>query len=277
MLAIEMTWLLPLLLGLVIGTVMGLTGAGGGVLAVPLLVYTMGLDMQVATPIALLAVGLAALLGTSLGLWAGQVRYKAALLMGMVGLSASPLGFWVAGQSNGQVLSALFALVLMWVAFNAFRHRANTAPAELDIPQPGPVSPCPCMLNPVTGRFVWTWPCARALIGSGGLAGLMSGLLGVGGGFVLVPALQRFTNINQQSVTVTSLAVIALVSLSGVVNSAMSGTFQVHTGLTFSLGAMLGMLLGRQLGKHLPTHVLKWSFGGICLIVSALMIARAVG
>ncbi|WP_370263070.1 sulfite exporter TauE/SafE family protein [Limnobacter sp.] len=277
MLAIEMTWLLPLLLGLVIGTVMGLTGAGGGVLAVPLLVYAMGLEMQVATPIALLAVGLAALLGTSLGLWAGQVRYKAALLMGTVGLSASPLGFWVAGRSNGQVLSALFAFVLMWVAFNAFRHRANTALAELDAPQAGPVSPCPCMLNPDTGRFVWTWPCARALIGSGGLAGLMSGLLGVGGGFVLVPALQRFTNIHQQSVTVTSLAVIAVVSLSGVVNSAMSGTFQVHTGLTFSLGAMLGMLLGRQLGKHLPTHVLKWSFGGICLVVSALMIIRAAG
>ncbi|HEX4842857.1 MAG TPA: sulfite exporter TauE/SafE family protein [Limnobacter sp.] len=269
--------LLPAVLGLAIGAVMGLTGAGGGVLAVPLLVYALGMSVQSAAPIGLLAVGLAAVLGAALGLKAGEVRYKAAALMGTVGLLASPVGLWAASLTDTRVLSALFAVVLIWVAYNAFRYRPTQGLVEIDTPQEDIKSTCPCVRNPKTGRFVWTWPCARALAGSGALAGFMSGLLGVGGGFVLVPALQRFTDLTLQSVTVTSLAVIAIVSTFGVINSASGGAFDMQLAFVFSTGAMAGMLTGRALSGRMPIHYLKWSFGLVCLGVAALMVGKAMG
>ena len=73
-------------------------------------------------------------------------------------------------------------------------------------------------------RLTWTLPCARALTGTGLLSGLTSGLLGVGGGFVIIPALTRYTDLNPRSIQRTSLAVIALVSLSGVTAAALKGS-----------------------------------------------------
>ncbi|MCR2746537.1 sulfite exporter TauE/SafE family protein [Limnobacter parvus] len=263
-----------LALGLLVGLVMALTGAGGGVLAVPLLVFTTGLAVQEVSPIGLLAVGLAATLGAALGLRAGQVRYKAAMLMGFVGLLLSPLGFWVAQRVDTKVLGLAFAAVLLWVAFNAFRSSGNSELNVIDAPPDAEKSKCPCIRNPVTGRFIWTWPCARALIFSGATAGFLSGLLGVGGGFVLVPALQRFTNLTVQSITVTSLAVIAIVSSFGVLNSMNAGAFNYEIGITFSAAALTGMLGGRLVSDKLPTPHLKKAFGAMCLVVAGLMLIK---
>lgn len=271
-----------LALGLLVGLVMALTGAGGGVLAVPLLVFTTGLAVQEVSSIGLLAVGLAATLGALLGLRAGAVRYKAALLMGSVGLLASPVGFWVAQRVNTQVLGLIFAAVLLWIAFNAFRSSSGntnhnaTELQTIDAPPELEKSHCPCILSPVTGRFIWTWPCARALIFSGILAGFLSGMLGVGGGFALVPALQRFTNLSVQSVTVTSLAVIAIVSSFGVLNSISSGTFDYEIGVAFSAAALIGMLGGRTMANKLPSAHLKRAFGAICVGVAALMLIKNI-
>ncbi len=263
-----------LALGLLIGLIMALTGAGGGVLAVPLLVFSTGLAVQEVAPIGLLAVGLAAMLGAALGLRAGEVRYKAAMLMGTVGLLCSPLGFWTARQVDTRILGLAFAVVLMWVAFNAFRSSKNSLQNAIDAPPEGAKSNCPCIRNPATGRFIWTWPCARALMASGAVAGFLSGLLGVGGGFVLVPALQRFTNLSVQSVTVTSLAVISMVSAVGVLNSAGAGEFNVEIGVTFSAAAAVGMLGGRMISSKLPGPHLKKAFGLMCLVVAVLMIVK---
>ena len=128
--------------------------------------------------------------------------------------------------------------------------------------------------DPETGRFIWTWPCARALIFSGAVAGFLSGLLGVGGGFVLVPALQRFTNLTVQSITVTSLAVIAIVSTFGVLNSIGAGAFNYEIGITFSAAALTGMLTGRLVSNKLPSAHLKKAFGVMCIVVAALMLIK---
>lgn len=265
-----------LALGLLVGLVMALTGAGGGVLAVPLLVFTTGLAVQEVSPIGLLAVGLAATLGAILGLRAGEVRYKAASLMGFVGLLFSPIGFWVAQRVDTQVLGLAFSVVLLWVALNAFRGAANSELNVIDAPPDGEKSNCPCIRNPATGRFIWTWPCARALMFSGAVAGFLSGLLGVGGGFVLVPALQRFTNLTVQSVTVTSLAVIAIVSTFGVLNSVSAGAFNYEIGITFSAAALTGMLGGRMISNKLPGAHLKRAFGAMCIVVSVLMVLKNI-
>ena len=265
-----------LALGLLVGLIMALTGAGGGVLAVPLLVFTTGLTVQEISPIGLLAVGLAATLGAVLGLRAGQVRYKAAILMGFVGLLISPLGFWVAGRVDTQILGLAFSAVLLWVAFNAFRGSSDTEMNVIDAPTDSGKSKCPCICNAETGRFIWTWPCARALMFSGAIAGFLSGLLGVGGGFVLVPALQRFTDLTVQSVTVTSLAVIAIVSIFGVLNSVGAGTFNYEIGIVFSAAAITGMMGGRLISNKLPNAHLKKAFGVMCIVVAALMVIKNI-
>ena len=265
-----------LALGLLVGLIMALTGAGGGVLAVPLLVFTTGLPVQEVSAIGLLAVGLAATFGAALGLRAGEVRYKAAALMGFVGLLLSPVGFWVARQVDTKALGLVFSAVLLWVAFNAFRNAANSQMNAIDAPPDSTKSKCPCIRNPDTGRFIWTWPCARALVFSGAVAGFLSGLLGVGGGFVLVPALQRFTNLNVPSVTVTSLAVISIVSTFGVLNSASAGGFNYEIATAFASTAVCGMLGGRLISSKMPNAQLKRAFGAVCIVVAVLMVVKNI-
>lgn len=252
-----------LVLGVFIGLIMALTGAGGGILAVPLLMFTTGLGVHEAAPIGLLAVGLAASFGTVLGLRVGEVRYKAATLMGFVGLLFSPLGFWVAHQIDTKLLNVAFAAVLFWVALNAFVAAPTTNKSS-----------CPCILNPDTGRFIWILPCARALVFSGSIAGFLSGLLGVGGGFVLIPALQKFTHLTVQSMTATSLAVIAIVSTFGVLNSMNAGAFNYEIGAAFSAATLFGMLGGRLISKKIDAAILKKAFGVLCVLVAMLMLSR---
>ncbi|MDQ1829271.1 sulfite exporter TauE/SafE family protein [Massilia scottii] len=260
------------LLGFTVGIVLALTGAGGGILAVPLLVFGAGLSMAEAGPIGLLAVALAASLGAVMGLRSGTVRYKAALLVAAAGVVCSPLGLWLAQRMPNRPLTAMFAVVLMYVAVRAWqrsRCAAGTAPPRR--------APPPCRLDLARGKLNWTAPCARALCWSGAAAGGLSGLLGVGGGFVMVPALQRFTDLGTQSVMATSLAVIALVSMSGVAASAASGHLQWAIALPFALGALAGMGGGRLLAARLPGARLQQGFALVSALVALALLIRALG
>lgn len=92
---------------------------------------------------------------------------------------------------------------------------------------------------------------------SGGLVGLLSGLLGVGGGFVIVPEFQRYTDLPMKSAVATSLAAIALISLMGVAATAVSGNMDWTIALPFSTGAIAGILGGRKLAARLPDPQLQ--------------------
>lgn len=135
-------------LGLLVGLVLALTGAGGGILTVPLLIFVVGLELHQAAPIGLMAVGLAAWVGAVIGLRDGIVRYKAAALMACCGVLLAPVGVWLAARVEHDVLAVVFALVMFWVAFRAFRRPPN------DDSNPRAV---PCRLNPQTGRFHWAF------------------------------------------------------------------------------------------------------------------------
>ena len=256
-------------LGLLIGVLLALTGAGGGILAVPLLVFGVHLGVAQASPIALMAVGMAAGVGAVLGLRAGIVRYKAALLIAGAGMLLAPVGLWLAGRIDNRWLSVLFALVLMYVAWKTWRGARAPAPGATAAPAPV------CARSPVTQRFIWTRPCALALGLSGTVAGLLSGLLGVGGGFVMVPVLKRYTDLTMQSVVATSLAVIALVSVTGVAASAASGALDWSIALPFTGGAVAGMLAGRTVSARLAGPHLQRGFAAIAAIVALTMLARA--
>lgn len=264
--------MIALTLGLVVGVILALTGAGGGILAVPLLVFGLQMSVAQAGPIGLLAVGMAAALGAVLGLREGIVRYRAALLIAGAGMLLSPLGLWIAQRIDNRWLSVLFAGILLLVSFKTYRQARGGARAAN---QPEH-SMQPCMRDATSGRFIWTSSCARALALSGTMAGLLSGLLGVGGGFVMVPALQRYTNLAIQSIVATSLAVIALVSVSGVVASAVSGGMTWAVALPFSAGALAGMMGGRMVAARLAGPQLQIGFAAVAGTVALGMIAKSL-
>ena len=265
--------MLIITLGIVIGIIMALTGAGGGILAVPLLIFATTLTVVQAGPIGLLAVGLSAAFGAVLGLRNGIVRYRAALLMAITGVLFSPLGVWLAHQFNEQFISVLFSAVLMFVAVRTFKQARHhrTLGQELETEYS-----LPCNLDAGKKRFVWTKRCARALAAFGGGAGLLSGLLGVGGGFVMVPALQRYTDLPMKSVVATSLAVIALVSLSGVVATIFHGGMNWTIATPFCGGALVGMLTGRLISKRLEGPQLQTAFALIAGLVAVGMLGKAL-
>ncbi|MCQ8896302.1 sulfite exporter TauE/SafE family protein [Limnobacter humi] len=257
-------------LGLIVGVILALTGAGGGVLAVPLLVFGLHQTVQQAAPIALLAVGMAATLGAALAHRQGDLRYKAAALMGGIGLIFSPVGLWLAHRLDPQWLNGLFAVVLLWIARQSFRSQLNPGlPAEANETD---LALLPCMRDDQSGKFIWTLPCARALAFAGALTGLLSGLLGVGGGFVLVPALQRFTNLSMQSITATALGVIAVVSWFGAFHGLKTAGMDWQLAATFSAAALAGMVGGRGLSKRMPALLIRRLFGVLSVLVALLML-----
>jgi hypothetical protein len=257
------------LLGLVVGLILALTGAGGGILAVPLLVFGTGIGVAEAGPVGLLAVGMAAALGAVLGLRDGQVRYRAALLIAAAGMLLSPAGLWAARLADGRWLTLLFAMTLLYVAFRTWRQPAGPAAAHV------PDQPV-CVRGVPTGRFLWTRPCLRALGLSGALAGFLSGLLGVGGGFVMVPALQRYTDLTVKSAVATSLAVIALISMAGVATSAAQGGIDWPTAVPFASGALAGMLGGRSLAARVAGPTIQKAFAVVSALVALGIAAKAL-
>lgn len=170
-----------LLLGLLIGLALGVTGAGGGILAVPLLMAAAHVPLTAAAPMGLAAVALAATLGAVLAFRAGRVRYRAAALMAACGLVASPVGLWLAHRVPTAPLTLGFAMLMAWIAWTMWRGQAPRTPASAaaDHEAKACATRAPCLLDHRTGRLCWTPRCARALAGMGTAAGALSGLLGV--------------------------------------------------------------------------------------------------
>jgi uncharacterized membrane protein YfcA len=259
-----------LMLGGVVGLLLALTGAGGGILAVPLLVFVLHLGLAEAAPIGLLAVGLAAAMGAALGLRDGIVRYRAALLIGGIAMGLAPLGVLAAQHIPNAPLTIAFATVLGWSAWRMWRR--SRQPAQ-DVSAHDPLA---CVLDARDGRLVWTRPCAQALAFTGVAAGALSGLLGVGGGFVIVPALTRFTELSARSVVATSLAVIALASVGGVGAAALHGSIEWGIALPFAAGSIAASLLARLVAQRVAGPRLQQGFALVSAAVALLLLARGL-
>ncbi len=265
--------LLASALGAIVGFILALTGAGGGILAVPLLVFGLHLTIMQAAPVGLIAVGAAATFGAVLGLREGLVRYRAAAMIGVTGMLLAPLGVHLAGVIPNAPLTVGFALLLAWVSWRMFSQSRRGTAAEIVADR----TLLPCMLDPVAGRLRWTLPCARALVGTGAVSGVLSGLLGVGGGFVIVPSLSRYTNLATRSILATSLAVIALVSVGGVAAAAWKGAVAWRIAVPFALGAIVALLAGRLIAARLAGPRLQQVFAVVSACVAALLLARGLG
>ncbi|HLS16720.1 MAG TPA: sulfite exporter TauE/SafE family protein [Paenalcaligenes sp.] len=259
------------ILGALVGLVLGLTGAGGGILAVPALVLGMHWPMTQAAPIALIAVGLAAITGALDGLQKRQVRYKAAMLMALAGALTAPLGIAVAYRLPDTALMICFGALMILIAARMLRglfgRRTPSAPAQ----------PKTCHLNTQTGKFIWTPPTLMTIGGIGAVTGLFTGLLGVGGGFLVVPALQRFTPLSLHSIVATSLMVIALISGSAVTVGLWQSRTLPAGSWYFVMAVINGMILGRLLAPRLPARQIQLVFALLCLVAASIVLLQAAG
>ena len=264
--ALDPPSLLLVALGLLVGLTLALTGAGGGALAVPLLVLGAGWTIQQASPAALMAVALAAALGAAQGLRRGLVRWRAALLLGAAGMAVAPAGIWLAQRTPQPLLLLAFIGFMVLTAVRMGRLPAAAKPATAT----GPA----CRRPDGDVRLQWTRACAGVMVRIGATAGLLSGLLGVGGGFVIVPALDRHSNLDLRTIQATSLAVISLVSLSGLTAAAWVGRLTPGPALPFALGAVAGLLLGRLGAHHVPEPLMRRGFAAAALSTAALLLIR---
>ncbi len=259
-----------IILGVGVGTILGLTGAGGGILAVPALVLGLGLSIPQAMPVSLLAIGLASLLGALDGHRKKIVRYKAATLMAAAGSASAPLGIWIASQVSATLLTVCFSMIMLVSAWRTF----SSVMAGSGATNGGVSLRKPCLLNPETGRLRWTGGCAVALGGIGALAGLFTGMLGVGGGFVIVPLLRRFSNISMQGIVATSLMVITLVSASAIIHALSAGASIPYEGYYFIAAVTAGMVLSRMIAPYLRETWLRMVFGMMTVAVSLMLLVR---
>ena len=262
-----------LILGMLVGAVQGLTGAGGGILAVPILMAGLGWTMQQAAPVALFAVASSAAVGAIEGLRRKIVRYRAGLLMVAAGVPFTGLGTRVARGVPQEWLMGLFAMVLLLVAARLFR-QSRAGAAQEDEPTPAALA----RIRPDTGRFIWTRTTALVLGGIGALTGFMAGLLGVGGGFVIVPMLRRFTNLGMHGIVATSLFVISLVGSGGVMTALLYGAELPWTAtLMFAGAAVVGMVMARIAGRRLSPLQVQRAFASLLVAVACGFLAKATG
>lgn len=274
---------MSVLLGLFVGLMLAITGAGGAILSLPLLVFFLHIKMIDAAPISLMAIMLSAGLAAILGLRSGIVRYKAATLLATFGVLCAPLGVYVAHQLPEKVLAILFSIVLLVVSLRSFQKfrtptlligddcdDPNGCPDDEDAKKAEPA----CAVNPATSKLFWTAPCTKRLILTGGFSGFISGLLGVGGGFIIVPTLHSISNLETKMIVATSLAVIALVSMASAFSYVGSGAILWEIAFPFVGATVGGMVLGRVLHHKIPGHINVLIFGVLSLIIAVFMLIK---
>jgi len=276
----EGSLLLALPLGGIVGLVLGLTGAGGSIIAVPLLVLGLGWPLTTAAPIALLAVACSAAYGTYSAWKLSYVRYRAALIMATLGIVTAPAGIAAIRFFRPDQMTALFAVVMMIVAARMFiqavRTPEDTRVLRADVHGDGQRARGPlCRLNQETGRIIWTPLCIALMSGVGAMTGFLSGLLGVGGGFVIVPALRSSTELSMHSAVATSLMVIALVSTGTFATMLIHGkAFSWMFAMPFIAGSLIGMWGGRLIAPKIAGPKLQQGFAIALIGISVYLFAR---
>jgi hypothetical protein len=238
-------------LALLIGLSLGLLGGGGSILTVPMLVYVLHVDAKQSIASSLFVVGVTSLVGTIAHARAGRVRWKVGLLFGVAGMLGATLGGQVAASIAGPVLLILFAGIMLATAGAMMRGRREPtgAVAPLDI------------------------PVAKAA-GIGTSVGVLSGLVGAGGGFLIVPALTLVGGLGMGDAVGTSLLVIAMQSLAGFARHA------AHTQLDWTLlgvvtiAAIAGSLAGARFASRLSPATMRRAFAWLVLGMAIFMLAR---
>lgn len=266
--------LLSLIFGAIVGLSLGLTGGGGAIFAVPLLVYGLGVHPREAVAISLAAVGTTSFVGFLHRWRLGEVELRTGLLFAGAGMVGAPAGAWVASLIPEAILLLGFGAFMVIVAIRLWQQASRPVSPPVDCPLPEQQDGPACQRD-VTGALILTSRCAVLLLIVGVLTGMLSGLFGVGGGFVIVPALVLFSGMSIHRAVGTSLMVIALVSVSGVAAQALAGRVinPVVTAL-FVAGGIAGLSAGQRIGRRLSGPALQRVFVMAILTVAVFVIVR---
>tara|TARA_R110002096_G_scaffold2619_6_gene13602 strand:+ start:4892 stop:5665 length:774 start_codon:yes stop_codon:yes gene_type:complete len=237
-----------------IGISLGLLGSGGSVLTVPVLVYLVGQDEKVAIAGSLFIVGSIAVAGSLQFLRAGLIRWDTVVMFGLPGMAGTWLGAVLAGKLAGITQLLMFAIVMLVAAWLMLR------PLDLE-------------LAGKTRRASWK-------IGFDGLiVGVITGLVGVGGGFLIVPALVLLGGLTMHQAVATSLIVIALKSFSGFykylsVLEQQGLELDWQTLFLVTALGIAGSFTGGYLAKITPQQKLKTGFGYFLVAMGAFILMR---
>jgi uncharacterized membrane protein YfcA len=256
------------ILALLVGVSLGLIGSGGSILTVPILVYLMAVDTVSATAYSLFIVGVTALIGGIQNYMIGRVDLKTAIIFGIPSIisvyltryflvpyipdEAFTLGGFIVTKSI--LLMSLFAIVMIAASISMIRSRSTSDESS---------------------EIQYNYPM---ILLEGAVVGVLTGLVGAGGGFLIIPALVVFAKIPMKKAIGTSLLIIAAKSLIG-----FTGDLSRHANidwsllLFFTLSAVIGIILGILLSKKVAGSSLKKAFGyfvlvmGIFILVTELM------
>jgi hypothetical protein len=228
-------WQVPLIVlsGIPIGLQLGATGTGGAILAVPMMVYIAGVPVQRATAMSLVIVAASALLG----MWEygkiGQIKAQAALAFSWTGMIGSWGGAYAHKLVRGEVLLIGFGVMLLIARALMMRYGALATFPERE-------KPCAAAFP----RTCWIKVAAIGLV-----VGSLNGFFGVGGGFLIVPALVLVLGFTPRLAVGTSLTIIALISVGGILGHLQFGSLDPHVTLWVIMGSAFGILVGARLGR----------------------------
>lgn len=231
------TLFLSLVLGFGIGGSLGLLGGGGSILTVPALVYLVGQSPQVAVTTSLAIVGANSALGAFFHQSQGTLNWRVALIFGGTGMIVAYLAAGLSKQFSPAVLMVAFALLMLAVGSLLIRQRASTTSVQ-----------------PNVDLRLWK------VLAGGASVGLLTGILGVGGGFLIVPALVMLVGIPMHHAVGTSLVVIAMNSLAGFLGHVSGVTLDLSLIIVFVVAGVVGTFVGTRLGKRLDAGLLRRVF-----------------
>ena len=243
--------ILGLILASLIGISLGLLGAGGSTLAVPILVYVSGMAAKPAIAASLLVVGSTSLVGSFRHWRRDNVDVRISVVFGIVSMGGAYAGGEIGTLVSGRLQLILFALVMLAAAVSMFRSRGEES------------------LERRT-RLVLVLVIAAAV-------GLVTGLVGIGGGFLIVPALVVFAGLPMKRAVGTSLLVIAMNCASGF--AAYAGEVPIDWPYVggFTAMAIAGVMVGSQLVDHVPQRALKKSFAVFLVLVGVWILGENLG
>ncbi len=240
-------------LAVFVGIALGLLGGGGSILTVPLLAYVAGMDAKQAIATSLLVVGVTSAIGAISHARAGRVQWRTGLIFGGAGMAGAFGGGLLARFIPGTVLLIGFAVMMVATAVAMLRGRKNVEVTEGSHRLPVP-----------------------KIVAEGLIVGLVTGLVGAGGGFLVVPALALLGGLPMPIAVGTSLIVIAMKSFAGLGGYLSSVQINWTVALAVTAAAVAGALLGSRLTAKVDPEVLRKAFGWFVLAMSSVILAQEI-
>jgi uncharacterized protein len=256
---IHATDMAPVLSGSVVGFTLALVGGGGSILAVPLLVYVVGVaSPHVAIGTSAIAVAISALANMIAHWGAGNVRWPCAIVFSLAGVAGAFAGASVAKQLDGQNLLMLFGILMIAIGALMLKRRA------------GGGDPAVRLTATSAGRLI------PMLVGTGFAVGLLAGFFGIGGGFLIVPGLMLATGMPLIAAIGTSLVAVVAFGASTAISYTMSGLVDWRLAALFIAGGLLGGLAGIATGKLIGSRdrILRSAFAGIVILAGGYVCLR---